>query len=126
MPLPVSYQARLETVPGVELATHNTWFGGIYQDPANFFANIAVDPEAFLKVYPEYKLPPDFVVARTRKGLAFIEQQGPLLDARARSGRSRSRRTSRSGGRVGPPRSLDGEHAVARLGGGRPGFSVSL
>jgi putative ABC transport system permease protein len=59
MPLPFSYQAQLQAVPGVELATHNTWFNGIYQDPANFFANIAVDPEPFMKVYPEYKLPPE-------------------------------------------------------------------
>lgn len=57
MPLPYSYQARLQAVPGVELVTHNSWFNGIYQDPANFFANIAVDPEPFMKVYPEYKLP---------------------------------------------------------------------
>jgi putative ABC transport system permease protein len=63
MPLPFSYQAQLQAVPGVELATHNTWFNGIYQDPANFFANIAVDPEPFLKVYPEYKLPPEQVKA---------------------------------------------------------------
>jgi putative ABC transport system permease protein len=63
LPLPFSYQARLQQVPGVEIATHNTWFNGIYQDPANFFANIAVDPEPFLKVYPEYKLPPDQVRA---------------------------------------------------------------
>jgi putative ABC transport system permease protein len=61
LPLPISYQARLQQVPGVELATHNTWFNGIYQDPSNFFANIAVDPEPFLKVYPEYKMPPEQV-----------------------------------------------------------------
>ncbi len=59
MPLPFSYQARLQAVPGVTMVTHNTWFNGIYQDPANFFANIAVDPEPFLKIYPEYKLPPE-------------------------------------------------------------------
>jgi putative ABC transport system permease protein len=63
LPLPFSYQARLQQVPGVEIATHNTWFNGIYQDPSNFFANIAVDPEPFLKVYPEYKLPPDQIRA---------------------------------------------------------------
>lgn len=59
MPLPYSYQARLSAVPGVQLVTHNTWFNGIYQDPANFFANIAVDPEPFMKIYAEYKVPPD-------------------------------------------------------------------
>ena len=47
MPLPIAYQARLQSVPGVELVTHNTWFGGIYQDPANFFANIAVEPSTW-------------------------------------------------------------------------------
>jgi len=59
MLLPVSYQARLQSTPGVVLATHNTWFGGVYQDSSNFFAQIAVDPEPFMKIYPEYKLPED-------------------------------------------------------------------
>ena len=63
MPLPFSYQARLQTVPGVQLVTHESWFNGIYQDPANFFANIAVDPEPFMKVYPEFKLPAEQVRA---------------------------------------------------------------
>jgi putative ABC transport system permease protein len=59
MPLPISYQDRLQATPGVEIATHNTWFGGVYQDPSNFFAQIAVDPEPYMKIYPEFKLPPD-------------------------------------------------------------------
>jgi putative ABC transport system permease protein len=40
------------------MATHNTWFGGVYQDPSNFFAQIAVEPEPFMKLYPEYKVSP--------------------------------------------------------------------
>ncbi|MDA1184636.1 MAG: ABC transporter permease [Acidobacteria bacterium] len=63
MPLPVAYQNRLQQVPGVDLATHQTWFGGVYQDPANFFANIAVEPEAFLEIYPEFQVPPEQAVA---------------------------------------------------------------
>jgi putative ABC transport system permease protein len=63
MPLPISYKTQLEQVPGVELVTHQSWFGGVYQDPANFFANIAVEPESFLKVYPEYRIPPEQVKA---------------------------------------------------------------
>ena len=59
LPLPYSYLARLQNTPGVQLATHQTWFNGIYQDPANFFANIAVEPEPFLKVYPEFRIPAD-------------------------------------------------------------------
>ena len=41
------------------MATHNTWFGGVYQDPSNFFAQIAVEPEPFMTLYPEYRLPPE-------------------------------------------------------------------
>jgi putative ABC transport system permease protein len=59
MPLPISYQERLRAMEGVTLATHNSWFGGVYQDPANFFAQIVVDPVPFMELYPEYKLPPD-------------------------------------------------------------------
>jgi putative ABC transport system permease protein len=59
MPLPIAYQPRLQAVPGVEVATHNTWFGAYYQEPSNFFANIVVDPEPFMQIYPEYVLPPD-------------------------------------------------------------------
>lgn len=59
MPLPVSYTGRLQTVPGVDVVTHNSWFGGVYQDPSNFFAQIAVEPEPFMKIYPEYTLPPE-------------------------------------------------------------------
>ena len=59
MPLPISYQARLQQTDGVELVSHQTWFGGVYQDPANFFANMAVDPETFMAVYPEFIIPAD-------------------------------------------------------------------
>jgi putative ABC transport system permease protein len=59
MPLPISYLERLRSTEGVSLATHNTWFGGVYQDPSNFFAQIVVDPEPFMTLYPEYRLPPE-------------------------------------------------------------------
>ena len=59
MPLPISYLERLRSTEGVTLATHNTWFGGVYQDPSNFFAQIVVDPEPFMQLYPEYRLPPE-------------------------------------------------------------------
>ena len=59
MPLPISYKQQLLQTSGVQHVANHTWFGGIYQDPANFFANIAVDPEMFMKVYPEFSLPPE-------------------------------------------------------------------
>jgi putative ABC transport system permease protein len=55
-PLPVSYKDRIATVEGVERVTHMNWFGGVYQDPKNFFAQMAVDSESFLDLYPEYVL----------------------------------------------------------------------
>ena len=63
MPLPYSYEARLQSVRGVQMVTHQSWFGGIYQEPSNFFANIAVEPDTFLKVYSEFAIPDDQVKA---------------------------------------------------------------
>jgi putative ABC transport system permease protein len=59
MPLPQAYHARLRAVPGVQAVTHNTWFGGVYQDPTNFFATIALEPDVYFAMYPELHLPPD-------------------------------------------------------------------
>jgi putative ABC transport system permease protein len=57
--LPQSYKARIERIPGVALATHETWFGGIYQDSKNIFPQIPVIPEEFLEMVPELILPPE-------------------------------------------------------------------
>ncbi len=46
--LPESYVARLEATPGVVDVLHQTWFGGIYQEPKNFFMQCPVDPERLL------------------------------------------------------------------------------
>jgi putative ABC transport system permease protein len=42
----------------VKAATHLSWFGGIYQDPKNFFAQMAVEPEGLFRLYPEYVIDP--------------------------------------------------------------------
>jgi putative ABC transport system permease protein len=57
--LPESYKVRMERIPGVTLATHQTWFGGIYRDPKNFFMQNPVVPEEFLEMHPEIVLPPE-------------------------------------------------------------------
>src|SRR5215472_9826895 len=57
--LPINYKQKIAAMPGVTDTTIVTWFGGIYRDPKNFFANLAVEPEAFLRIYPEIMLPPD-------------------------------------------------------------------
>lgn len=56
--LPYRLQSQIETVPGVKKASYATWFGGIYQDPKNFFPNFAVGP-GYMELYPEYVVPPE-------------------------------------------------------------------
>ena len=55
--LPVRLQEQIRSVPGVKDVTYAMWFGGIYQDPKNFFANFSVAPN-FFDVYTNYELPP--------------------------------------------------------------------
>jgi len=57
--LPESYEARMEKIPGVNSAVHATWFGGIYQKPSNFFAQMPVQPEQHLDMFPEFVLSDD-------------------------------------------------------------------
>lgn len=68
--LPESYKARMEKIPGVELAVHQTWFGGVYQDPKNFFMQTPVVPNEFMAMHPELLLPPAQMEAwkKTRTG----------------------------------------------------------
>jgi putative ABC transport system permease protein len=73
MPLPLAYREQIAAIPGVQTVTHNSWFGGIYQDPANFFAQIAVEPEPFMAIYPEYRLPPEQLKAW------LADQQGAIV-----------------------------------------------
>jgi putative ABC transport system permease protein len=56
-PLPVAYQQRIAAVPGVKHVTPFSWFGGIYKDEQNFFANFAVDPRIMRDISPEVKMP---------------------------------------------------------------------
>jgi len=58
-PLPVSYDERLLRIHGIKEVTHANWFGGVYQDERNFFAQMAVDDDTFRSVYPEYVIPDD-------------------------------------------------------------------
>ncbi len=55
--LPISYLNRVKAVEGVADAAFAVWFGGIYQEPKNFFAQHAVEPEDWLRLYPEMVLP---------------------------------------------------------------------
>jgi putative ABC transport system permease protein len=56
--LPRKLLPRIEAVPGVARVSYQNWFGGIYRDPKNFFANEAI-PDSFLDFYPELHLSPE-------------------------------------------------------------------
>lgn len=58
-PLPISYRDQMLRIPGVEAVSFDIWFGGIYQDPKNFFPTFAIDPDNQQKVYPELAVPAD-------------------------------------------------------------------
>jgi putative ABC transport system permease protein len=55
--MPIAYVQRTRGVEGVNLVSHADWFGGYFRDQRVFFAAIAVDPQSYLDLYPEYLLP---------------------------------------------------------------------
>lgn len=57
MPLPKSYLARIQGLQGVTDLSWANWFGGYYQTTSGQFANMAVDPVSWLRVYPEFSPP---------------------------------------------------------------------
>jgi len=70
--LPISYQQRIASVDGIQDVVKWQWFGGYYQDPANFFAQFAIDEEVLFDVYPECALP-----AEERQ--AFLERRDACI-----------------------------------------------
>jgi len=54
--LPESYLAKVEKVPGVDLVTPYCWYGGIYIEEKNFFAQFAVDQKLLRRYQPEMKM----------------------------------------------------------------------
>lgn len=58
-PLPLAYRDKIRLTDGVKGVSYGNWFGGIYIEEKNFFANFAVEPQTYLALYPEFILPPD-------------------------------------------------------------------
>jgi putative ABC transport system permease protein len=56
--LPKSLLPRIQAIPNVKDVAYANWFGGIYQDPKNFFPNEAVS-DNFFDVFSEFVLPPE-------------------------------------------------------------------
>ncbi len=58
-PLPTAHKQKIAAVSGVKRAMAMSWFGGIYQDEKNFFANFAVDADLLREVITEMKMSDD-------------------------------------------------------------------
>jgi putative ABC transport system permease protein len=82
LPLPISYQRQLSQTTGVQIASHQTWFNGAYQQPTNVLTTMVVEPTPFLATYPEFIVPPEQVAAW------LADRQGALVgkDLAARYG----------------------------------------
>jgi len=55
--LPQSYRGRIEQLPEIAQAVGCDWFGGKYQNQSNAFPVIASDPERYLEMYREFRVP---------------------------------------------------------------------
>ena len=78
-PLPLAYENRIEAMPGVTDVTYANWFGGRYGDGKRFFSQFAIEPESYLRSYPEMSVPPDQKEAFLREKSSALVGQG-LLD----------------------------------------------
>jgi putative ABC transport system permease protein len=71
--MPAFYREKIRTIQGVVAVAPNNWFGGVYRDPKpeNFFAQFGTDPEEILKIFTDFKIPADQLVAwqRDRAGV---------------------------------------------------------
>ncbi|MGH8150725.1 MAG: ABC transporter permease [Steroidobacteraceae bacterium] len=62
-PLPTGMLAKIRSVPGVEVVTARSGFGGTYQKPNQFVGCTAVDPGPFFRIYDEVEASPGAVAA---------------------------------------------------------------
>lgn len=69
-PLPLSYDSKIRGIEGITGAAYGNWFGGVYQEPKNFFPQFAISGRSYLDMYPEFVLKEEERTAflRDRKG----------------------------------------------------------
>ncbi len=71
--LPASYNEAIAAIDGVDTVSRFTWFGGVYKDPENFFAQFGTDPELLLEQYPEIVIPEE------AKKAWFADKRGAIV-----------------------------------------------
>jgi putative ABC transport system permease protein len=74
-PMPINYRQKILQVPGVSRVAYANWFGGVYIDERNFFPRMAVGPEIFFDLFPEFVLPDDHLKAFQKQRNACIAGQ---------------------------------------------------
>jgi putative ABC transport system permease protein len=74
--MPVAHKQRIRQVPGVEGVISAQWFGGVYKDPSNFFAQFAVDADGFFTMFPEFE-----VESEDQKDIFVRERTGAMAGA---------------------------------------------
>ncbi len=76
--LPQAHYNRLNAMEGVRSVSWANWFGAIYIDQSNFFAQFAVDAESYFPMYPELRVPEDQMEAFMAERTAAIVGNGLL------------------------------------------------
>ncbi len=56
--LPARYRSRIEHMPGVEVCSPFTWFGGVYKDEKNFFPQFACEGNKIARLFSEAEFDP--------------------------------------------------------------------
>ena len=74
--LPIRRETQIRQVDGVRDVAYGMWFGGIYQDPTNFFPNFSVSPNYF-DVYRELQLDPAQLEGWKHTRTAAIPRERP-------------------------------------------------
>lgn len=80
--MPTYYKDRIRAIDGVTEISISNWFGGIYQEPKNFFPQFAVTLPVYFDLYNELILPPEQMQAMLRDrrgclvGRALADQYG--------------------------------------------------
>ncbi len=76
--MPSYYREKIRALPGVAVLVPQNWFGGVYKDDKsrNFFAQFGTDPEEFFKVYKDWEIPEDQIVAWQR------DRAGAVVDSK--------------------------------------------
>ena len=56
--LPLSQKQQVAAIAGVDRVTQQSWFGGVYQEPKNFFPKYPVEPLEYFDMYSEFIIDP--------------------------------------------------------------------